>query len=219
MRSTTGHRRARHRATAAHVPLIALAGAALALAACGSSTSPSTTSSPATKVSSSSSPYGTILVTSTGRTLYAYSADTATTSRCNGACAQTWNPLVTIGPPVVAASADRGFLATLTRNDGTTQVVYAGHPLYTYSGDLMAHQINGQGVGGAWHVVTVTGQIVSSSGGTSGTSSPTTTTTPASTTTTPHTPTTAAPPTTTTTAPPPTTIAPTTTTIGPSSGH
>jgi predicted lipoprotein with Yx(FWY)xxD motif len=53
-----------------------------------------------------------------------------------------------------------GKLTTITRSNGSTQAVYNGHPLYTYTGDSSPGQNNGNGLnasGGLWHEVTVSG--------------------------------------------------------------
>ena len=41
------------------------------------------------------------------------------------------------------------------------QVVYGGHLLYTYTPDTAAGETKGQGVGGVWHVVAPSGDIIS----------------------------------------------------------
>jgi predicted lipoprotein with Yx(FWY)xxD motif len=95
---------------------------------------------------------GKILVDSTGRTLYVFDKDTATTIACVDPCTGTWPPLTISGPlPTPAMSG----LGTRKRPDGTTQVAYKNRPLYHYSGDTKAGDTNGDGVGGFWHVVKV----------------------------------------------------------------
>ena len=49
-----------------------------------------------------------------------------------------------------------GQLGTLTRGDGTTQVTYAGMPLYYWQGDAKAGDVTGDGVAG-FAVATVGG--------------------------------------------------------------
>lgn len=149
--------------------------AGLALAACSSSPATSSTSSTtsaaasgasATTVDSSSpSSYGTILVTSTGRTLYTLSADTPTTSACTGSCPTVWPPLTTTAAPGAGTGVQASMLGTITRSDGTKQVTYGGHPLYTYSSDSAAGQVGGEGItsfGGTWYVLGASGQPVKS---------------------------------------------------------
>jgi predicted lipoprotein with Yx(FWY)xxD motif len=99
---------------------------------------------------------GTVLVNAKGRTLYHYTPDTATKVACVGGCATLWPPLLvpagTTSP--TGASGLTGF-GTVARTGGELQVTYHGMPLYIYSGDSSAGQANGQGLGGVWHVITV----------------------------------------------------------------
>jgi predicted lipoprotein with Yx(FWY)xxD motif len=154
--------------------LAALAVAsALVLAACGGSSyggsnSPSTTSAPATtssaaSISAKSSSLGTFLVDAKGQTLYLWDADHGATSTCNGACAQDWPPLTTKGTPKAGAGVKASLLGTTKRADGTQEVTYAGHPLYTYAGDTAPGQTTGQGsaaFGAPWWVVTPAGKAI-----------------------------------------------------------
>ncbi len=102
---------------------------------------------------------GSILVDSSGMTLYRFSADSAGKSACNGTCATAWPPLtVPSGTTPKGGSGAGGTFATITRSDGSTQVTYDDDPLYTFSGDSSAGDTNGQGIksdGGTWTVVTV----------------------------------------------------------------
>ena len=58
---------------------------------------------------------------------------------------------------MTSGDASGSMLGTGKGADGSTQVTYNGHPLYTYSGDSAAGQANGQGIGGVWFAVTATG--------------------------------------------------------------
>ncbi|TMK56570.1 MAG: hypothetical protein E6G60_18020, partial [Actinobacteria bacterium] len=44
--------------------------------------------------------------------------------------------------------------------NSSKQVAYNDHLLYTYSGDSSAGQMNGQGIGGVWHVVGSDGEPI-----------------------------------------------------------
>ncbi|GAA0654483.1 hypothetical protein GCM10010193_00810 [Kitasatospora atroaurantiaca] len=106
---------------------------------------------------------GPILVDSKGRTLYLFQADTSTTSTCNDACAAAWPPLTTTGAPVAGTGADAGLLGTTKRADGSTEVVYKGHPLYYYVGDAKPGDTNGQELnqfGAEWYVLNAAGDKV-----------------------------------------------------------
>ena len=100
-------------------------------------------------------PFGAILVTQNGYTLYYDKSDTATTIACTGGCAQIWPPLV-LPRGVRTAKAGPGVsqsdLGDVRRPDGTLQVTFAGHPLYRYVGDGAAGETKGQGVGGFYVV-------------------------------------------------------------------
>jgi predicted lipoprotein with Yx(FWY)xxD motif len=150
-----------------------LALAPLAIAACGgggatAATAPKTSSTAATtatsatpaSVGTASTALGTILVDSQGRTLYLFTHDSGSTSTCTGACATAWPPLTSSGAPTASSAANASLLGTTKRADGSTQVTYAGHPLYRFVKDVSPGQTNGQGVtafGGSWFAVTAAG--------------------------------------------------------------
>jgi predicted lipoprotein with Yx(FWY)xxD motif len=104
---------------------------------------------------------GTILVDSSGRTLYDFHKDQGTTSSCYGACAGAWPPLLTEGEPEAEGGAGAAKLGTTKRKDGTTQVTYAGHPLYTYVGDQGPGEANGNDIdqfGAEWYALQPSGE-------------------------------------------------------------
>jgi predicted lipoprotein with Yx(FWY)xxD motif len=98
----------------------------------------------------------TILATTSGRTLYSLSAETKGRFICTGACASTWRPLVV---PAGVKPTGPVKLATVERPDGRTQVTFKGRPLYSFSGDSKAGDVNGEGIKdvGTWHAA-VTGK-------------------------------------------------------------
>ncbi len=107
--------------------------------------------------------YGTVLVTSTGRTLYMLTADSPTTSVCTGTCASIWPPLTVTGTPTAGSGVKASDLGTITRPGGAHQVTYGGHPLYTFTKDTAAGQVNGEGInkfGGIWYVLSTSGSPV-----------------------------------------------------------
>lgn len=160
----------------------ALAIPALLLAACGSSTSPSTSASTASGGTKSASAMSTksssmggssgmsssgtaalekiktaigpVLADSKGLTLYWYAKDTKMASACTGSCATAWPPLT--GKPEAAMGVRLvGKFGTIKRANGALQATYKGHPLYTYAGDSAPGQTKGNGLGGVWHVLHV----------------------------------------------------------------
>ena len=92
-----------------------------------------------------------VLTNARGYTLYWFAPDSSTASRCYGTCAAYWPPV--IGRPSASAGVTGSF-TTVTRTNGTLQVAYDGHPLYTYVGDAAPGQASGNRVrlnGGWWY--------------------------------------------------------------------
>ena len=139
--------------------LAVLVVAAVALAGLAGIAS-SATSKPAT-VKTGTSSLGRIIVDGKSHTLYLFQKDTGGKSACSGACAQNWPPLLTKGAPKAGASAKGSLLGTTRRADGTTQVTYNKHPLYTFAGDAGKRgATKGQGLnafGATWYVVAAKG--------------------------------------------------------------
>lgn len=94
---------------------------------------------------------GTYLVDARGRSLYLFTLDTDRTSSCEGECAEAWPPL--LGDPVGGEGVDQTLLGNAERGNGSIQVTYGGHPLYLYSGDGEAGDINGHGFNDVWFLV------------------------------------------------------------------
>jgi predicted lipoprotein with Yx(FWY)xxD motif len=152
------------------VLVLGLGGVLAACSGGGSSVSSSTksksaTTAPATSgtVNEANSPLGKILVDANGRTLYALTADTPTMSACTGACAGLWPPLMASGQPTAGTGVTAAMLTVLNGANGM-QVVYGGHPLYTFMQDMAPGDLKGQGfAGNIWHVVSPTGQPITAS--------------------------------------------------------
>jgi predicted lipoprotein with Yx(FWY)xxD motif len=158
--------------------MVVLGAASALLAACGSTSSPSTgnvkgatgtntpagTSSPATAATAAVVAVAMVTVKGTseqvltatnGDTLYYLTKDTATNASCTGSCAGVWPPLLLASGQPTASSSLPEALSVVNGANGR-QVEYDGHPVYTYSGDSGPDQSNGQGVSGVWFVVTPT---------------------------------------------------------------
>lgn len=99
---------------------------------------------------------GDIVVDSEGYTLYLYEPDPTGSSTCINACASSWPPALVTGTPT-AGPGVTGELTTTTRADGTTQLVFGGHPLYRYSLDKAPGEVKGQDVGEVWYVLSPSG--------------------------------------------------------------
>jgi len=90
-----------------------------------------------------------------GFTLYSFAPDTPTASKCYGNCAVYWPPVT---GTAVAGSGLPGRISTIKRSDGSRQLTYNGHPLYTYIGDSAPGQARGNNLnlyGGLWREVHV----------------------------------------------------------------
>ncbi len=133
-----------------------------------SSTTATSASGPATVTLARAGSLGTVLVNSSGMTLYHFTVDSTGKSNCTGTCASIWAPVVVPAgtTPAGGAGLARGQLGTITRADGTIQVTYKGMPLYTYMGDKKVGDATGQGVGSTWFVITTSGSPVTAGGGT-----------------------------------------------------
>ena len=110
-----------------------------------------------------STPLGKILVDSQGRTLYLFKKDSRGKSACSGECAKFWPPLRVRGRPTAGSSISAARLGTIRRSDGTRQVTYNGHPLYTFLQDSRPGQTRGQGLtafGAAWFVLSPAGSQI-----------------------------------------------------------
>jgi len=140
----------------------ALVLSSLAFAACGNGGSVTTlsvppTTDPSLTLTLQKSPVGPVLATGNGNTLYDFVPDTPTHSAClNDGCVFQWPPLVVHGPVRVENGLDPSLVGSLKRPDGSTQVSYGGHPLYTYALDVTPGMVTGQAIdqdGGLWYVL------------------------------------------------------------------
>lgn len=104
---------------------------------------------------------GKVLVDSKGFTLYYFKKDKGGKSACYGACAEGWPPLTTEGTAKGMGGVQASMLSTTKRKDGTTQVTYAGWPLYTYVVDKKPGEANGNDIdafGGEWYALHANGE-------------------------------------------------------------
>jgi predicted lipoprotein with Yx(FWY)xxD motif len=165
--------------------LPALAIGVLALAGCGSNSSSSTASSSGQgggKVVTVSNASGrSVLVDADGKALYMSDQEKGGKVLCtSGACGAIWTPLTVAGknsltaPPPLAKE-----LGTVARPDGSTQVTLDNRPLYTFSFDHSAGEVNGDGTKDSfdgtdftWHVATPSGAAAAPSAPSSSTTSP-----------------------------------------------
>ena len=177
---TTIFRRRSAAARARTLAVVGVAAVALAVAGCGggsggtssgayggSSAAPAAAGSGGASVALAHSNLGTILVDGQGRTLYLFEADKGTASTCDGACASVWPPLTTAQKPIAGPGVSASKLGTTKRDDGTAEVTYNGHPLYTFAGDSAPGQTTGQGsddFGAEWYALSAAGTQIETRG-------------------------------------------------------
>jgi predicted lipoprotein with Yx(FWY)xxD motif len=126
---------------------------------------------------------GMILVAANGHTIYLFGKDRNDKSACSASCAQYWPPLLARSKPTAGPGVQAALLGTTKRSNGSMEVTYNKHPLYTYVLDKQAGQTKGQGVsafGATWHALSAKGAAVmkTSTTTTPGTTTKTTTTNP-----------------------------------------
>ena len=91
---------------------------------------------------------GKVLTNDKGMTLYVFDKDSGGKSACNGPCAGNWPPLMAAAGPM-----QMGDYSVITRDDGSKQWAYKGHPLYTWKDDKKPGDITGDGfANGVWHI-------------------------------------------------------------------
>jgi predicted lipoprotein with Yx(FWY)xxD motif len=142
-----------------------------------STTSPSETAAPSSEPTKKPAPdragavivtagsaYGPMLFDASRQAIYLFDKEKSSVPRCYGPCAEAWPPVLTSGAPRARQGADGSLLGTVQRTDGTSQVTYAGHPLYFYAhegrGQVLCHDI--REFGGLWLVVTPEGRAAPS---------------------------------------------------------
>jgi predicted lipoprotein with Yx(FWY)xxD motif len=148
--------------------LAAVTLGALGLAACSTSAVTTLSAPPTTDAGVNlgliHSPSGLILATGSGDALYDFVPDTPTHSACtNDGCVFQWPPLLASNPIRVGPGVNRSLVGTLRRPDGSTQLSYGGHPLYTYNLDAHPGLITGQAIdqdGGLWYVLDAGGHEI-----------------------------------------------------------
>ena len=93
------------------------------------------------------------LTDSNGITLYIFTEDGRNVSNCSDRCTDVWPPMLVDGNPFASRGVNADWLTTIERDDGSTQAIYNGMPLYRFSGDENPGDANGQGKGDVWFVV------------------------------------------------------------------
>lgn len=110
-----------------------------------------------------SSDYGPHLVTGDGRALYLYIEDADGSSACDSAaCIRNWPPLlVEAGSDIdLGDGIDASLVGTIERADGTTQVTYAGHPVYLSRHDAPGDTFGQRIARGSFLLVSLSGDAI-----------------------------------------------------------
>ena len=108
---------------------------------------------------------GTVLVASSGQTLYSPQQEAHGKILCTGSCLSFWFPVqVTAGTNLRGPASVTGKLGTIHRPGGVSQLTINGLPLYTFRLDQAPGQAHGNdytdhfgGVAFTWHAITTSG--------------------------------------------------------------
>ncbi len=117
------------------------------------------------KIQLRSTSLGKVLTNGSGFTLYVFTHDKRNRDTCAAisGCTAVWPAVTTHGKPTAGRGVKASLLGTITLAHGVKQVTYAGHPLYTYSGDSGPAQTDYVGTpefGGTWDAVSAKGKLV-----------------------------------------------------------
>ena len=106
---------------------------------------------------------GPILVNARGHTLYMFAKDRNGKSSCSGSCAKFWPPSLQRGKATAGPGVKKSLIGTTKRSNGSLQLTYNKHPLYTFALDKKSGQTNGEGqlaFGARWYAVSGKGTAV-----------------------------------------------------------
>jgi predicted lipoprotein with Yx(FWY)xxD motif len=145
----------RYPVTVRRVTLLACAG--LTLAACGSQSTPA--SQPSGPVATKDLPnVGTVLVDTSGKTMYFTDSEQTGMIRCTADCVSLWFPVPAPSP----LPGDVPGLSTVKRPDGSSQLAWQSKPLYTFKLDTADKPASGHnakdnfsGMDFTWHAAVV----------------------------------------------------------------
>jgi predicted lipoprotein with Yx(FWY)xxD motif len=106
---------------------------------------------------------GPVLVNTKGHTLYMFAKERNGKSSCSGSCAKFWPPSLLRGKATAGSGVKASLIGTTKRSNGSMQLTYNKHPLYTFALDKKSGQTNGEGMlafGARWYAVSGKGTAV-----------------------------------------------------------
>jgi predicted lipoprotein with Yx(FWY)xxD motif len=106
---------------------------------------------------------GKVLVNSAGSILYVFTKDGKKKDACAAisGCLTTWPALPVQGKPSAGTGVRASLLSTIALPEGTSQVTYAGRPLYIYADAPTSTSYAGtRQFGGTWDAINAKGQAV-----------------------------------------------------------
>jgi predicted lipoprotein with Yx(FWY)xxD motif len=103
---------------------------------------------------------GTILVSSTGLTLYQLNSEKKDTIKCTGSCGKTWPPLLLDAGAnrVAGTGASQAKLRTIKRPDHGTQITYNRNTLYSFRPHSKPSVVKRQNVAD-FHIIVVKARL------------------------------------------------------------
>jgi predicted lipoprotein with Yx(FWY)xxD motif len=122
-------------------------------------------SSKSTRIQIRSTALGKALVNGSGFTVYVFTRDGRNRDMCTriSGCTGVWPVVRTTGAPSAGPGVRRSLLGTIKLAHGVKQVTYAGHPLYSYSGDssrAATDYVGASEFGGRWYAITAAGKLL-----------------------------------------------------------
>ena len=98
------------------------------------------------------------IIVDSGKTVYLYEPDgTSGTSQVPAGIKALWPAVPATVAPTVGSGLDSSKVGTQAQPDGTKQVTYNGHLLYTFQNDSAPGDAKGQGLGGVWFTLSPAG--------------------------------------------------------------
>jgi predicted lipoprotein with Yx(FWY)xxD motif len=128
------------------------------------STAMASTASASTTIDARHTRVGTILVTSKGDTLYAFSRDSRNHDACASihGCLSVWPIMAANGTLRAGSGVSQSMLGSI-RVGSRRQVTYGGHPLYGWVGNSGPGDVSYVGAnssGGSWPAVSPSGRLI-----------------------------------------------------------